>query len=105
MGTTNDSPDAPVHAVVARLLSGGVSCLTAWWTYKVWSVLFEKDDTFNSGDPFVIVLLPFFIVFLIVILGLIAFLVFVSVVSAAYAFHPPLAGWILGRLNEPPKSE
>lgn len=85
--------------VLLRLLNAGVSCLTAWWTYRIGSVLFGQDHTFDSGDPFVIVLLPFFLVFLLLITGVLAGLIFISTISAAYAVHPPLAVWILDNLH------
>ncbi len=92
------------RVIVARIISAGVSCVTAWWAYKVGSVLFARDDTFSGGDPFALVLLPVFLVFLVLLLGLLAVLVFTSMISAAYAFHPPLAAWILGTRKNPSES-
>lgn len=87
-------------AIFTRLLSAGASCVTAYWTYKVSSVLFVQDNLFNGGDPFVIVLLPFFLLFVICILGLILALIYVSVICAIYAANPPFAEWIFSKLRK-----
>lgn len=92
--------------LISRLICFGISCIASLGAYKIITRLFfETDDIFSGGDPFVIVLLPFFLVFFLFVLAALAVLVVVAAISGIYAIHPPLAIWISNNMNEPPKSE
>lgn len=99
-GLTEAHANSLVKAVVARILSAVVSIGSGGLAYRAGSVLFEKDDTLNGGDPFAIVLVPFLLVFAVLILVITAAFAALSVLSAAYAIHPPLARWLWGLTNE-----
>lgn len=89
--------------MISRLICFGISCIASLGAYKIVARFFETDNTFNNGgDPFIIVILPFLLVFIVAILTALAVLVAIAAISGIYAIHPPLAIWIM---NEPPKPE
>ena len=93
--------------MISRLICFVISCIASCGVYKIVARFFETDNTFNGGDPFIIVLLPFFLVFIVFVLAALAVLVAIAAISGIYAVYPPLAIRILNNMNmnEQPKPE
>lgn len=81
--------------IVKRLLSLASGIFSGHVLVSFIKIILEKDTTFNSGDPFVIILLPFFLFFIIMILAIAAIAGYVCLLSITYTIHPPWATKLL----------